>query len=90
VLERVGIGDDGLLTIIGVDGAWANPDGCDASYAMYLPTADESGVINDINATLAAAIIAAKLKGTPISFYVNGCIEVRGQTFPRPRSLNLR
>ena len=90
VLERVAIGTDGLIQLDGVEAAWNNPDGCDASDVLIMPAADETGTITDINATIAAAVIAAKLKGTPVSAFVNGCVDLSGTTYPRVRTVRLR
>lgn len=88
-ISKLIIYEDGRIAIIGATGAWENPDNCDASNRLWAFTADENGIISDVQAQFSASLIAAKLKANPVSFFLNGCIDVSGTTYPSPLNIRL-
>jgi hypothetical protein len=88
-ISRLIVNEDGKIAIIGTNGSWENPDNCDQSNRLYFFSADENGIISDLNAQFSASVIAAKLKANPVSFFLNGCVDVAGTTFPKPLNIRL-
>lgn len=75
---------DGLLGIYREEGDWQNPDNCQSSAQIVL-TRD-----NPSRSEFYAAILAAKMAGSPLQAHLSGCVDWNGITYPNIRGLYVR
>lgn len=75
---------DGLLGVYREEGDWSNPDLCDSSTQIVLTRTNGS------RSEFYAAILAAKMSGSPIQAHLSGCIDWNGTTYPAISGLYVR
>ena len=75
---------DGLLGIYREGGDWGNPDGCQSSTQIVLTRSNAS------RSEFYAAILAAKMSGSPIQAHLSGCVDWNGITYPSISGLFVR
>jgi len=68
-----------VLKVFAGDGAWNNPDGCDASSSAVLVPSEMSAASYREKF---AAILGAHLNGNTVAFRFAGCFSLSGGTVP--------
>lgn len=75
-MDSVRIHAEGTVSVIGVDGAWRNPDGCvDSTMVVLSPQ-------HLFYKEIYAAALTAHAVVREVRFRLAGCLDVNGTTYP--------